>query len=298
MSYINESIQSDTGTVYILEQIKRNEDLVPDEFTFIQPFDEQKDSAWNNLQIKEKFFAVYEKGHGISETDFITIKNNPNFYPGIILLTSILLISLGKFLFVKSFTQLYETLISYTKFRFWLREQSSQLRGLFFLTIPAYFLLLPLMADVLSSKSDSGSWYEFSLYRYSIFFAGISLFYIIRYFLMKSASYIFQTRLSTSELLRNISIYNTLMLFILIIFLPFIIYMNFDFLHKVVFFLFIAVEVVRIVRSFFSAIKINQYNAYYFFLYLCGVEIMPFLIILKIWFYFLCPISNNVVNII
>ncbi len=264
-----------------LRKMKQSEDLVPDEFIFnIQPLTDQ-DTESVSIDHSEKLYIKYLTRNQGLEKQFVKRTDSQNFFPFILLTIALLLILLVKILYWKSLKQFYESLISFTKFRLWLRDTGSLLHNMFFLTTPAYILIFALATDFLIQKY-SGSDYVFLLFRYGIILSAIILYIAIRHGLMIFSASVFNSKSAVEEQIRNIQVHYTFLLFGLMIVLPLSIYFPNNQLYYSIIPMAVLTEGIRIVKAFISAKTLKQYRAYYFFLYFCTVEIVPILLLIKL----------------
>jgi len=280
MSIHHTVIYSDTFPVSKLILLRRSEDFVPEIFVVNKEGAEQSDSSIVQSTFREKYFSTEISITGNLKEKFVPKTSDQNYMPFIIVCAAVLFILLAKVFYWKSFGQWYESLISFTKFRLWLRDTGSMMKRMFLFTTPAYFLMVTLAADFVGQIYFSGG-YEFIFSRYFLTLLFFVIIYGIRHMLMKLSSFIFHSQTSTEEQIRNIDIHNTLVLFALCVLLPFGIYSNVPVLHLVIVPLFFIIEGVRIVKGIVSAISQKHYGVYYFFLYFCTVEILPVLIFIK-----------------
>jgi len=281
MPQSNHTLFPDSLPESFIRRMKQAEDFVPEEFVSKQGLSLTNDTSFSNANIKKHFFQGYEPHKGDMMQHFTPIKQEPNFYPIIILFIAILPLVIAKALYFRSLYQLYESLFSMIKFRLWLRDTASLLKRLFLFTTPAHALVLALSLDFLIQKIASNT-YVFSFTQYLGILTLIVSFYIIRMLLMLVSAAIFKSKTSTEEQNRNILIHNAVLVQIMIVLLPFCIYFPLVGFHFVLLFVIIATEFSRIIKGVISAISLKEYGAFYFFLYFCTVEILPALILLKI----------------
>lgn len=238
-----------------------------------------RDSITENLR---ETSLTFRAKHDVNLSENFIERNRPsNFFPFVIISVSLLFVILAKLLYWRSFRQLYESLVSFIKFRLWLRDTGSLLRSMFFLTTPAYLLIFALAADFLIQMYLFEA-YIFMFLRYSAVFLLIFLIYGMRYVLMRLSAMIFGSETAVDEQVRNIQLHSTLLLFILIFLLPLSIYIPESHLYKAIAPVTVLTETIRIIKGVISAKTLKQYNVYYFFLYFCTVEILPVLILIKL----------------
>ncbi len=107
-------------------------------------------------------------------------------------------------------------------------------------------------------------------------------FWILKTGLIRFLSFIFRTRQPTREYLLNILIFN---IWVGICFLPLLIFVVY---MKSVIFLWICIIIFtlfflfRLVRGFFIGISITKFSYVFLFVYLCSLEILPLVILMKV----------------
>jgi hypothetical protein len=267
-------------SVLYLRQMKQLEDPVPEQFVFTPVLKSENDSSLTRIDYRLNLISESSQQKNMMNSEFKKTESQLNFVPSIIIVISFFLIALGKSLYFRSFKQLFESLISFIKFRLWIRDTGGLLGHLFRVTTPAYFLLISLTADFLIQKTLYND-YQFSPSGYGIVLMFVVMVYGIRHFMMLLASKIFFSRLSSLEQIRNIQIHNSFLVFFLVFFLPLSIYFPEYDLYKILLPFVLIIEGIRIGKAVFSAISLRQYHLYYFFLYFCTVEIIPVFIVVK-----------------
>ncbi len=113
----------------------------------------------------------------------------------------------------------------------------------------------------------------------SIFVLG---FWILKIGLIRILSFIFRTRHTTREYILNILIFNILTGFFLLSLLIFAVYLKsviFLWICMIIFTLFF---LFRFVRGFLIGILITKFSYLFLFVYLCSLEILPLIILMKI----------------
>ncbi|MFO8066038.1 MAG: DUF4271 domain-containing protein [Bacteroidales bacterium] len=109
----------------------------------------------------------------------------------------------------------------------------------------------------------------------------IIAFYLIKYAGLKILAYVFKTYNATNNYFVNLLVFNHM---IGILLLPFLLYNMFYMNYYVQIFIwiiFILANVYKVFRSIILGHSISHFSMYYLFLYLCAVEIVPVLLIIK-----------------
>jgi hypothetical protein len=114
---------------------------------------------------------------------------------------------------------------------------------------------------------------------------GSVIFYIIKKQFIKMVGYIFQTKQETKDYLLSTLVFNIvagmyiLPVSFLIYYLPF----EWGYWLSVISFVILGIIIIyRVFRSFMIGISLTKFSVFYLFLYLCIIEILPILLILKI----------------
>lgn len=264
-----------------LRRMKQNEDFVPQEFVSDIFIHKEIDSSASGTGPKQKFYTQNLSDRNSLENQFSGRTASDNYFPFIIMTISLLLLLSVKIFYLKSLKQFYESLVSFIKFRLWIRDTGSLLNNMFFLTIPAYIIIFALAIDILINKYSGGE-YDFLFFRYGAIFISLMIFLGLRYVLMLLSAVIFNSKTAVEEQLRNINLHNTLLMYLLMVILPLSIYLPEVKLYLSIIPVIILIEGIRIVKAFISAKTLKQYSVYYFFLYFCTVEILPVLLLVKL----------------
>jgi hypothetical protein len=93
---------------------------------------------------------------------------------------------------------------------------------------------------------------------------------------------IFKTRETTGNYLLNLLIFALLSGPVLLIALVFIIYLKLVILLYICLFIFALLLVFRFMRGFFIGMALTKFSYLFLFVYLCSLEILPFLVLIKI----------------
>lgn len=225
-------------------------------------FNEQILVSTNDLEIKEK-----------ESNDF-------SWAPFSIIMFGVLMLALAREMFKNSYLQLFESVISIKKFGLWQRDISSKLNSLFWITIPVYLMIFPLVIYYYLSPIYDISW-KFSWQLYLGLFGLISLFFALRMALIKLSAFLFMITDLTNEHLNLTFVSSSVQIILLIPLIILGFYQDWPILRAIVLLLVIGFETFRIIRIFISGIIKGYNNPFYFFLYFCSIEIIPLLLIIK-----------------
>jgi Domain of unknown function (DUF4271) len=113
----------------------------------------------------------------------------------------------------------------------------------------------------------------------SIFVLG---FWVLKIGLIRFLSFIFRTRQTTREYLLNILIFNILTGIFLLPLLIFVLYLKSVMFLWVCMIIFALFFLFRFVRGLLIGISITKFSYLFLFVYLCSLEILPLLILIKI----------------
>ena len=258
--------------------MKQTEDIIPAEFARNKIF--TSDTSYNN-ELRAKYLEIIEYDRSSMKEHFTKNESSSNYFPAVVLFLALGLLLLSKLFYSKGYKQLIESKFSIIKFRYWLRDSNSALRGLFFYTIPVYFLLLTLIiSSYISKVNNSPQQIDPSLFLVILII--LCGWFFLREFLMWMPMIIFKSNKSTSEQRRNNYIHNTITALFLVIVLPFSIYFYNYNITEVTLIVCVLIEIIRVISGIIIAINLGEFYTYYFFLYFCTVEIIPALIFLKI----------------
>ena len=123
-------------------------------------------------------------------------------------------------------------------------------------------------------------------------FHGIVLYWVITLFniavlavkvaLVQLLGMVFKTRETTYNYLLNLLIFALLSAPVMLVVLVFILYLKTPVLLYICMIIFMLLLIFRFVRGFFIGITLTKFSYLFLFVYLCSLEILPLLVIVKI----------------
>ncbi len=277
MKQASNYFSSDTSVLPYIIRMKQNEDIVPQEFSRTNKAPFPNDS---NKLLREKYLESTEYRKGSMKDHFISSDIQTNVFPVFLLLVSLGFLLFSKLFYWKGYKQLIDSHVSHIKFRYWLRDQGSVLSGIFLYAMPAYFILLSLTICLYFTK-QAGKENTIDPLLFLFVLLILLCWFFFREFLMWIAKIIFQSHKSTSEQRQNIYIHAVLTTILLALGLPVFIYYPGSGIFQTILIINLFVELVRIIKAIYFALKLREFGTYYFFLYFCTVEIIPLLILIK-----------------
>ncbi len=115
-------------------------------------------------------------------------------------------------------------------------------------------------------------------YVYGLIFLIILSFYILKLLFVRFLAWVFNTRRASTIYLENIFVFNQ---FVGVVLLPLVFHNAFSPSSEMIYAMWIIVigaNAYKVIRGSFIANNVSGFSAYYLFLYLCAVELMPLLI--------------------
>ena len=123
-------------------------------------------------------------------------------------------------------------------------------------------------------------------------FPGILLFWVItlanmavltvKVSLVQLLGIVFKTKETTYDYMLNMLVFALLSGPVMMVVLVFILYLKFPVLLHMCLILFILMFIFRFVRGFFIGIRLTKFSYLFLFVYLCSLEILPLLVIIKL----------------
>jgi len=107
-------------------------------------------------------------------------------------------------------------------------------------------------------------------------------FWILKIGTIRFLSFIFRTRQTSKEYILNILIFNILIGLLLLPLLVFAIYLKCTIFLWICIIIFISVLLFRLARGFLIGMSIRKFSYLFLFVYLCSLEILPLVVILKV----------------
>lgn len=201
----------------------------------------------------------------------------------VLLIFSFFLFAWLKLFFTKTLASFLKSPIRYkTSFRLFRENNmftarvSAGLQFIFLLNSSLFILLI-------------AKFYNFYFFGYSDFFvflaifAGIFFFYSFRFSKLRLLAYVFKVQAVTKEYLYNVSLYNKfygLLLFPIIIAFSYMLQVPREYIIYLAAVLFLLIYILQVIRIFFIILR-KRLSLSYMILYLCTLEILPTLLLIK-----------------
>lgn len=147
-----------------------------------------------------------------------------------------------------------------------------------------YLFIFPLLAyqvyDLLSGQKYG---YLFSgMTVYAFITGGLLLFWTLKILLMKFLGGVFRTGQATDDYLMNNLLFNFLIGIVLLPLLVFVIYLKSVLLLKISLIITLLLFTLAFVRGFLIGISLSRFSYLFLFVYLCSLEILPLLVLMKL----------------
>jgi len=121
-----------------------------------------------------------------------------------------------------------------------------------------------------------------------LFFMG---YWLIKVLLIRFLGIVFRTRETTYNYLLNLLIFCLITGPVTLLFLVVIIYLKSDFLLYFCLIVFSLLFFFRVMRGFFVGIRLRKFSYLFLFVYLCSLEILPLLVLIKLLLNFMHPLN-------
>lgn len=211
-------------------------------------------------------------------------ESGPAEWSGFLFLGILILVVILKRLATRKYNQLLFCLSGNTRLSLMLREWNPMKNFISFIVLfiylTAFSLLIQNSVGFMSSYSDSSSSEMILFFQ---IFGGLSLLFLLKLFVIRFLSYLFKTSEETSRYLTNhIGFFAAGGL----ILLPMLLVMIYNPSIYIIFFSFgiiFILLIIKIIRSFASGLIQPPFSILYLFLYLCALEIMPLIVLTKIF---------------
>lgn len=214
-------------------------------------------------------------------------KTRPAEWSGFLFLGILILVVILKRLTTRKYNQLLLCLFSNTRLSLMLREWNPMKNFISFLVVFIYVTTFTLLVQnaigFMSSYPESNS---SGMILFFQIFGGLSLVFAFKLFVIRFLSYLFKTPDETSRYLTNHIGFFAIGGLIL---LPMLLVMIYNPSIYIVFFSFGIIFILlifKIIRSFVSGLIQPPFSILYLFLYLCALEIMPLIVLTKIFLMF------------
>ena len=148
-----------------------------------------------------------------------------------------------------------------------------------------YVLLFPLLIYQVYDLMVDEKYSEFLMGSvvYILIVFSFILFWAAKISLMKFLGMIFRTGQSTSEYLMNIMLFNFLTGIILLPLMVLVVYMKSVFFLQISLVIAILVILMTFLRGIIIGISLTKFSYVYLFVYLCSLEILPYIILIKLF---------------
>jgi hypothetical protein len=112
--------------------------------------------------------------------------------------------------------------------------------------------------------------------------AGIALYLTVKVTLIYLLGVIFRTRETTYNYLLNTLIFAILMAPLILFFNVSMLYVNHPVFYNISLFMVLLIFIIRFIRGFFIGMALTKFSYLLLFVYLCSLEILPLLVVIKI----------------
>lgn len=266
-----------TSSTPILRIIRQGEDIVPSMFV--------RKQIWNVFDTtdvqplwKKEFILQYQasKNIPINENNLFLLPQQTDIFPLIMYFVAMLFFTISKVYAFKLFVATLQSVFSFQRFMFWFRQQPAGFRVLFLFLFPSSLLFLTMYLWQYTKYFIKPNHSDLLISGFIL--AAFIFFFLTRFVLMKTAAYIYGTHEATTMIHRNNIIFMSLYSFTGIVYLPLILFYDHT-LWRTIPFVILVIETFRLFRSLQIARSYTKYSLFFFFLYLCTVEVMPVLFI-------------------
>ncbi len=148
-----------------------------------------------------------------------------------------------------------------------------------------YLLIFPLLVyqvyDLMADHKYSNLFSGFTVYLLLV--AIFLLFWAIKISLIKFLGTVFRTHQSTSEYLMNIFLFNFLTGLVLLPFLVLVVYLKSVFFLQICLIITALFFLLAFIRGFLIGFSLTKFSYLFLFMYLCSLEILPFIVLMKIF---------------
>lgn len=224
------------------------------------------------------FISHELKPHNIRPQIYESTNNDWIF---LLLAVCFILLAWIQVFFRKRFFQVLQSLYSEKRVNFLIRDgnlfKEQIALGLGFVYISSCSLILLLIGKVIFKVSLGND-----LMTFLKIFLALILFILFKYILIRVLRTVFQTAEATSRYLLNSLIFSLNLGVIILPFLVMIIYTGFIILIYSVLILMAIIFIFKLFRGLYVGIVYSKFSIFYLFLYLCTVEILPVIIVVKL----------------
>ncbi len=245
------------------------------------------DSILTNPSAKPKTYSGNEffNEHFLTTEKISPEKNKPDKqnWPIIVLIVIAGLVGLARYLQPSGIKQSFKGALNNHNFQLLIKEQnpfSEWFSHIMIFCFVACFSLLAyqsiLILDLIKIENTAQS-----LQIYFTIMALVMAFYILKYAGLRFVGFVFKANVASASYFKNILLFNQI---IAIALFPLLMYNAIYIAYSVIVVawgLFAFLSIIKVLRSVAIGHSVSNFSLYYLFLYLCAVEIMPLLIIIK-----------------
>jgi hypothetical protein len=215
----------------------------------------------------------------------VSLNNSPvNDWFTIIILVSVLSIALARFFFPSRMNQYFKAAFATRFFNQMEREGNFFNETLTYLLLFNYFTVISLLTAQTYILFSDKLILPFEVMPYMVFitaFGALTGFYFSKSIITRSIAWIFKTQYTNNIYLKNIHLYNQI---IGILLLPIIAFSAYNYSLTGIFIawgLVLTGGLFKVSRNIFMGRTLGGFPMYYIILYLCAVELVPILILVK-----------------
>jgi hypothetical protein len=149
-----------------------------------------------------------------------------------------------------------------------------------------YFLSFALLLFILNERYDTVHLASFTGFTfYLLILGGLLLFWMIKFLFINLLAVIFKTQATSGEYLLNLVIFNLMNGLVLLPLMVLTLYLRSEYLLFICLIFSLLLFLFRFVRGFLIGITLTKFSYLFLFVYLCTLEILPLLILLKFLIY-------------
>ncbi len=201
-----------------------------------------------------------------------------------VIVLTLLLLALARFFFSSRIGYFFRSAFGIVSFKQMEREggffDEALTYLLFFNYLVVFSILLWLTLDFFNASPGLELLNPFLLFVAILLLC--SAFFMVKSLLLGVAAWVFDTKMATSAYLKNIFLFNQIAGIAL---LPLVIYLSYNPSVQgfvITWLMWMFINLIKIGRGAMVGYKVSAFSGYYLILYLCSVELAPFLLIIKV----------------